>query len=106
MLYLVRLRQLGVKAADVAPLDEINTLKERLNATVQFYYFILCIQKYIFIDGAEIERFKEENNLDGRYAVGDYIEHFFSFESFLEKLRKEEFNVEAIYNSPSPGNIN
>ena len=106
MIYLVRLRQLGVKVADVAPLDAINTLKERLNATIQFYYFILCIQKYIFIDGAEMERFKKENNLDGHYAVGDYIEHFFSFENFLEKLRKTGFNIEEIYNSPSSENIN
>ena len=105
MIYLVRLRQLGVKAADVAPLDEINALKERLNATVQFYYFVLCIQKYIFIDGAEIERFKKENNLDGNYAVGDYIKHYFSFENFLEKLRKTGFNIEEIYNSPSSENI-
>jgi hypothetical protein len=106
MIYLVRLRQLGVKAADVAPLDEINALKERLNATIQFYYFILCVQKYIFIDGAEMERFKKENNLDGRYAFGDYIEHYFSFENFLEKIRSTGFNIEEIYNSPSPENIN
>ncbi len=106
MIYLVRLRHLGVKAADIASLDAINTLKERLNATVQFYYFILCIQKYIFIDGAEMARFKEENNLDGHYAVSDYIEHFFSFERFLEKLRETGFNVEKIYNSPSSENIN
>jgi hypothetical protein len=106
MIYLVRLRQLGIKISAVAPLNEINTLKERLNAAVQFYYFILCIQKYIFIDGAEIERFKKENNLDGYYAVGDYIEHFFSFENFIEKLRKTEFNIEEIYNAPSSENIN
>lgn len=106
MIYLVRLRKLGVKAADVAPLDEINTLKARLNATIQFYYFTLCIQKYIFIDGAEMERFKTENNLDGLYPVGDYIEHYFSFEHFLEKIRTTGFNIEEIYNSPSPENIN
>lgn len=106
MIYLVRLRQLGVKAADIAPIKEINTLKERLNAALQFYYFILCIQKYIFIDGAEMEHFKKENNLDGYYAFGDYIEHYFSFENFLEKLRKTGFNIEDIYNSPSAENIN
>ena len=106
MIYLVRLRQLGVKAADVAPLDEINALKERLNATVQFYYFILCVQKYIFIDAAEMERFKKENNLDGSYAVGDYIEHYFSFENFLERIRSTGFNIEEVYNSPSLENIN
>ena len=106
MIYLVRLRQFGVKVSDVVSFDEINILKGRLAATVQFYYFILCIQKYIFIDAAEMERFKKENNLDGYYALGDYIEHFFSFENFLEKLRKTQFNMEEIYNSPSPENIN
>jgi GTP-binding protein len=58
------------------------------------------------IDGVEMERFKKKNTLDGYYAFGDYIKHFFSFENFLEKLRKVQFNIEEIYNSPSPENIN
>lgn len=106
MIYLVRLRQLGVKAADVAPLVEINALKERLNASVQFYYFILCIQKYIFIDVAEMERFKKENNLDDFFAFRDYIQHYFSFENFIEKIRRTGFKIEEIYNSPSSENLN
>ena len=105
MIYLVRLRQLGVKAGDLASLSEIDALKERLNATVEFYYFVLCIQKHIFIDVPEMQRFRTENNLDDVWAVGDYIEHYFSFENVLEKLRKTEFNVEEIYASPSPENI-
>ncbi|KTD37769.1 hypothetical protein Loak_1445 [Legionella oakridgensis] len=105
MIYVARLRQFGVKISDVVSLEEISVLKERLDATVQFYYFILCIQKYIFIDVSEIERFKKENDLDGYFAVGDYIEHFFSFQNFLEKLRNTQFNMEEIYHSPSPENI-
>ncbi|WP_157010388.1 hypothetical protein [Legionella fallonii] len=106
MIYLVRLRQLGVQVSDIMSLDDINILKESLDATVQFYYFILCIQKHIFIDAAAMELFKEENNLEGGYAVGDYIIHFFSFGRFIEKLRKSQLNIEEIYNSPSSENIN
>lgn len=106
MIYLVRLRQNGVKKSDVMSLDEINLLKEQLNATVQFYYFILCIQKHIWIDGAEMDQFKKENNLNDYYAIGDYLIHFFSFENFLEKIKNTQFNIEEIYKSPSSENIN
>lgn len=105
MIYLVRLRQLGVKISEVVPIEEINILKDQLQASIQFYYFILCIQKYIFIDGAEMERFRKENNLTNFFAMEDYIEHFFSFENFQEKLIQEQCNVEEIYNTPSPANI-
>ncbi|RUQ85347.1 hypothetical protein [Legionella septentrionalis] len=106
MIYLVRLRQFGVNITDVVSADEINTLRERLHATVQFYYFLMCVQKHIYIHGAAIDEFKKENDLQGDYAAGDYIEHFFSFEAFLEKLKKTQFNMEEIYNSPSFENIN
>lgn len=106
MIYLGRLRQFGVKVSDVMPLDEIDTLKARLNASIQFYYFILCIQKYIFINGKAMEQFRQENDLDDCFDLADHMEHFFSFENFLEKLRKTPFDIEAIYKAPSPDNIN
>lgn len=107
MIYLVQVRQLGIKISDIVPLDDIEILKERLKATIQFYYFILCIQKHIFINVSEIRRLKEENHFEGEYFfVGDYMEHHFSFEKLLEKIIMTQFNVKKIYRDPSKENIN
>ena len=105
IIYLVRLRQLGVKTEDVATSDEIKDLKERLDATIQFYYFILCIQKDIFINSEGIDKFKNEHNLVGTANLRDYIEHYFSFENFLEKIRIAKLDIEWIFQHPSEENI-
>lgn len=106
MINLVRLRQLGVDVSNVITPDEINTFIERLDAAVQFYYFIACIEKHIFIDTQEMSRFKSDNKLSGDYAVGDYLKHYFSFENLIENIRKNKLNIEHIYNNPTPENIN
>jgi hypothetical protein len=106
MIYFVRLRQFGVNIENIAPLSELDTFNERLNATIQFYYFILFIQKHIFIDRNEMLRFRNENGLTAEFEYRAYLEHFFSFENLIDSIKNKKIDVKEIYDNPTPENIN
>ena len=83
----------------------IQQLKDRLNAVLQFYYFVACIEKYIFIDTKAIDAFKQKYKLADLFALGDYLRHYFSLESFIKRYEETPLDIEQIYNEPTDENI-
>lgn len=99
LIYFTRARQTHESLDEVISKKDLQELQDNLNATVQFYYFIQLLGKYIHPDFDAIEKSgMAKNIIDGAFSL-------LTFEHIIKKIIDLKIDMQEIYHHPTEENL-
>jgi len=93
LIYLTRLKQLGVPNSAWISDEEIVSLRHQADATLQFFYLLLLLGNKINPDYQKIGGFSYEYMIDLQDAINTHL----SAVNIVEKIKSTQLDIKSIY---------
>lgn len=100
LIYLTRLKQMNVPNSAWISEEEIASLHQQANATLQFFYLLLLLGKNINPNDEKVGIIRSQGGrsiADLRDAITTHL----SADKIVEEIIKNKLNIESIYNHPT-----
>ncbi|WP_133129079.1 hypothetical protein [Legionella quinlivanii] len=105
LIYFTRARQMHQSLDQIITKNELNSLKQRLQAITQFYYFVQLLGTYIFPDFEAIEKAILPPSSLTKRDITDAVYSFLNFEGLIQKIIDSRMDIKSILLNPTADNL-
>lgn len=97
--YLARARQLNIPEHTLMAQFDYQTLNNQISLTIQLYYLIICLGKYILVNDSAIK------SKDEKKAFLKHLKESLTFERLMFLIQESNLDIKNIYTNPNPDSL-
>ena len=111
LIYFVRARQSHDSLEQVISQDDLSLLFEKIEGSIQFYYFMQLLGTHIFPNVAELNKFRIFENskypkvTDEGKRMHLAAANFLTYENIVQKIMDNKINIKEIIDNPTKENL-